>query len=441
MIYRTLKFLIGIGIRLYYGEIRVKNKHNLPSDGPLIIILNHPNTLMDAWVVGMICKQPIYYMAKATLFDSKLKLKLLRGLNMIPINRQGEGKIEGVDNDDSLSECYKVLSEGKTLLIFPEGTSYKERVLRKLKTGTARIALETEKRNQGKLGLKVVAIGLNYSAQEKFRSNILIDIDKPRGVTDYLEEYKEDSITASRKLTSQFRTRLENVLLTTETTEEEELVESIYKVINSRYVKSKDRKKGVQGEVTQMKEIKNRIDEIKILQPWIIEEIRIKIKSINWKLEKMHIRADFLDRKFRSAMFFRQLFSSVIFILIALPIAFFGIIHNIVQYLLSDWLIPKLSTDVEYYAPLAVLVGLVIYPLSYTSFLFLGHYLFDLRFFGLMIYLFIMPITGLFAYWFFKYLRHISYKWQYMFLMVDRKDTMKDLQQEKARLKDLIFET
>jgi len=439
MVYRILKFLIGIGIRLYYGEIRVKNRQNLPSEGPLIIILNHPNTLMDAWVVGMICKQPIYYMAKATLFDSKFKLKLLRGLNMIPINRQGEGKIEGVDNDDSLSECYKVLSEGKTLLIFPEGTSYKERVLRKLKTGTARIALETEKRNDGKLGLKVVAIGLNYSAQEKFRSNILIDIDKPRGVTDYLEEYKEDSISAARKLTSQFRTRLENVLLTTETTEEEDLIDSIYKVMNSKY--TKDREKGVRGEVTQKKEIKNRIDEIKILQPWIIEEIKIKIKSINWKLEKMHIRADFLDRKFRSAMFFRQIFSSAIFILIALPIAFFGIIYNILQYLLSDWLIPKLSTDVEYYAPLAVLLGLIIYPLTYTGFLLLGHYFFDLRFFGILIYLFLMPLTGLFAYWFFKYLKHISYKWQYMLLMVDRKETMKDLQQEKARLKNLIFDT
>jgi hypothetical protein len=190
-----------------------------------------------------------------------------------------------------------------------------------------------------------------------------------------------------------------------------------------------------------MKEIKNRIDEIKILQPWLIEEIKIKIKSINWKLEKMHIRADFLDRKFRSAMFFRQLFSSAIFILVALPIAFFGIIHNIIQYLISDWLIPKLSTDVEYYAPLAVLLGLVIYPLSYTGFLLFGHYVFDLRFFGLMIYLFIMPMTGLFAYWFFKYLKLISYKWQYMLLMVDRKETMSDLQQEKSRLKSLIFDT
>lgn len=121
MLYRILKFLISIGIRLYYREIRVKNSEKLPQSGPLIIIANHPNTLMDAWVIGMICKQPIYYMAKATLFNSKFKLKLLKSLNMVPINRQGEGKVEGVSNEDSFSECYKILNEGKTLVIFSRG--------------------------------------------------------------------------------------------------------------------------------------------------------------------------------------------------------------------------------------------------------------------------------------------------------------------------------
>ena len=162
MLYRLLKFIIGVGIRLYYKEIRVKNVEQLPQNSPLIIIANHPNTLMDAWVIGMICKQPIYYMAKATLFNSKFKLKLLKSLNMVPINRQGEGRVDGVRNEDSFGECYKILNEGKTLVIFPEGTSYKERVLRKLKSGTARIALEAEHRQKGKLGLKVVAVGLNY---------------------------------------------------------------------------------------------------------------------------------------------------------------------------------------------------------------------------------------------------------------------------------------
>jgi 1-acyl-sn-glycerol-3-phosphate acyltransferase len=439
MLYRILKFIIGVGIRLYYKEIRVNNRDNL-SNGkkPMIIIANHPNTLMDAWVVGMVCNQPIYYMAKATLFDSKFKLKLLRSLKMIPINRRGEGKVEGVDNNDSLSECYKVLSEGKTLVIFPEGTSYKEKVLRELKTGTARIALETEKLNGGKLDLQVVAVGINYSQPEKFRSNILIDIDQPRGVMDHYELYLTEKKKAVNNLTNQFRERLEKVLVTTETKDEEELLDDIYKVLNTKYIHSDD--KGVQRQVNELKDIKNKLDELKLVQPWRIDEIKQSIKSMDWKLEKMRIRADFLDRKFRSRLFLRQMLTSVIFILVAMPLAIFGLIHNYLQYLFTDWLVPKLSKDIEYYAPLAILVGIVLYPLTYTGLGFLAHYLFAFSWLGMIAYVLLMPLTGMFTYWFFKYLKHISYKWRYMFLMVDSKDTLQDLQEEKKRLKVLLFE-
>lgn len=439
MLYRILKFIIGVGIQLYYKEIRVNNRENLSTGKkPLIIIANHPNTLMDAWVIGMVCKQPIYFMAKATLFDSKIKLKLLRGLNMIPINRRGEGITQGVDNHDSLSECYKVLSEGKTLVIFPEGTSYKEKILRELKTGTARIALESEKLNNGKLDLQVVAAGINYSQSEKFRSNILIDIDQPRGVLDHYELYLTNKKKAVNSLTDQFRERLEKVLVTTETKEEEDLLDNIYKVLNTKYLPSHD--KGVQRQVNELKDIKNKIDELKLVQPWRIDELKKSIKSMEWKLEKMKVRADFLDRKFRSTLFLRQTLTSVLFILVALPLAVFGLIHNYLQYLFTDWLVPKLSKDIEYYAPLAILVGIVLYPLTYTSFALLAHYLLGFSWLSVIGYLLLMPLTGMFTYWFFRYLKHISYKWRYMLLMVDRKETLHELQREKKRVKEILFD-
>ena len=439
MLYRLLKFMIGIGIRLYYKEIRVKNLELLPQNGPLIIIANHPNTLMDAWVIGMICKQPIYYMAKATLFDSKFKLKLLKSLNMVPINRQGEGKIKGVSNEDSFSECYKILNEGKTLVIFPEGTSYKERVLRKLKSGTARIALEAEHRKNGKLGLKVVAVGLNYSQSEKFRSNILIDIDQPQSVTGYLEEYAINSRNAAQKLTAQFRIRLEKVLVTNETNEEENLIEKIYTILHSKYIPSAE--KGVQREVTQRKDIKNRLDEMNLIEPWMISEIQLKVRSIQWKLDKLKIKADFLDRRFRSRMFYRQLLTSSVFIIVALPLFIFGLIHNLFQYLFTDWIIPKLTKDIEYYAPFAIFIGLFLYPIIYLLLLYvIGVNLFGLTTLGLIIYFILMPVTGLFAYWLSKYMKHVSNKWHYMFLMMDRRNVLSALQDERNKLKNMVFE-
>ena len=439
MLYRFLKFLIGIGIRLYYKEIRVNNKVLLQSKEPLIIIANHPNTLMDAWVIGMICKQPIYYMAKATLFDSKWKLKLFRGLNMIPINRKGEGVTEGVNNDYSLEECYRILEEKKTLLIFPEGTSYKERVLRKLKSGTARIALEAEARNNGKLNLKVVAVGLNYSQPEKFRSRILINIDQPIAIAPYLKKFEENQFETAQKLTQRFRERLEKVLLTTETKEDEETLALIYNFINSKYLSKKER--GVTAEVITMKEIKQRLDELKIVRPWLQHEIELKIRSMNWKLEKMKIRSELLDRKFRYRLFLRQLLTSVFFIVIAFPFFIFGLLHHIGQFKLTDIIIPKLSKDIEYYAPFAVFIGVFLYPISYLLFTWvIGFHLLNLPWYGLLLYFTLLPLSGLFTYWFMRYLTHISFKWQYLFLMVDRKNALKELKQEKTTLRKMIFE-
>ena len=49
--------------------------------GARILIANHPNTLMDAWILGQICKEPIYFMTKGTFFNNKLKSVFLRSLD------------------------------------------------------------------------------------------------------------------------------------------------------------------------------------------------------------------------------------------------------------------------------------------------------------------------------------------------------------------------
>src|ERR1044071_9843594 len=149
MLYRILKVIVGLGIRIYYREIRVVNQENLDHGGPLILIANHPNTLMDAWIMGFINRRRVHYMAKATFFNSPFKRSILRAIGMIPINRKSDGTTAGVNNRDSFEACYELLERGEILVIFPEGTSYLERRLREIKTGTARIALEVESRNDG----------------------------------------------------------------------------------------------------------------------------------------------------------------------------------------------------------------------------------------------------------------------------------------------------
>lgn len=433
MLYRFIKLLVGLGIRLYYREIKVKNKKNIPLDEPLIIIANHPNTLMDAWMIGHICPRPIHFMAKGTLFNSKIKMKILSSLNMIPINRMGEGKTEGVSNQDSFQACYDILQEGKTLVIFPEGSSYQERLLRDLKSGTARIALEAEKQNNGQLGVKVLPMGLNYTQAEKFRSRVLVDVGEALATTDFFPEYMGNSGKGVRKMTEQFRIRLEQLLVNSNTKEEQELIDRIAVILQSRY--TKEGAENANSEIDLLKRIRNRMDDFKVTEAWKIEEVRHVVDAIEWENDKLKIQTDFLDRRFRSTMFFRQLFFSIIFVLIGVPFFIFGMIHNAIQFYFIDFLIPKLTKDIEYYAPLAVLLGLVLYPLFFGLFTHFVGNAFDLMFWQKVIYFVMMPLGGLFAYFFHRYLRHIGYKWKYIFLMIRQKEVVLSLKAKREKLR------
>lgn len=437
MLYNALKILVRFGIRIYYSEVKVRNSHYLNHDGPMIIIANHPNALMDAWLLGTISPKPIYYMTKASFFNNKLKMRFLRSLNMIPINRSSETKNEAVDNNSTLEECYKLLSEGKTLVIFPEGTSYMEIFLRQFKSGTARIALEAESRNNGKLGLKVVPVGLIYTQGEKFRSSIMVNIGEGSGITQHLEEYKTNHSSAARKLTKEFRKMLENVLITAQNKEQETLITSLTEALQSKYLHNAV---NVESEFDLMKKIRNRIELYSLEQPEQIVKIQKLLANLNWNSEKMEIKNDFLDRGLRSRMFIRQIITSLIALTIGFPIYVFGLIHNVIPYKLTDLIILKSKMSKEFYAAIALLLGLVLYPLNYALFVYITISLFHPPVWITIIYCISLPFLGLYTYYFSKYMKHISYKINYTFLVINNREIVIEMKKQRRKLFKLLFE-
>lgn len=438
MLYRIIKTVVKLGMRLYYREIKVKNADVLEHDVPLIIIANHPNTIMDAWLVSYVTKQPIYFMAKGTFFNSKLKMRFLRALKLIPINRAHESKTEGVSNQASFDECFKVLEEGRTLVIYPEGSSYMERQLRELKSGTARIALEAENRNNGKLNLKVVPMGLIYIQADKFRSSVFVNIGKAISVNEYLDGYNENSSLSSKKLTEVFRGQLEKVLVTTQNKEQEELIDDLVNCIESRYSGSHN---GVEDSVELMKKVRNQIEFFNLMEPWKIGEIQALLRNINWRIEKMNIKADFLDRKFRSVMFIRQIAMSILVVLFAMPLFIAGFVVNVIPYKLTDILLPRLVQSVEYHAAVAIIMGLFLYPINYFLCLeVIDTYLVDINLPVKTILFFTMPLLGIFAHTFYKYLLHISTKINYLFLIMNDREALVELQNQRKKLVSLVLE-
>ena len=438
MLYKLLKSIIGLGLRLYYREIKITNGVHLQTKGAKIIIANHPNTIIDAWVLTMLCKEPIYYMAKGVFFNTPIRRKLLNSLGLIPVNRASDNKTSGVSNEDSFEMCYRVLEEGKTLVVFPEGTSTQERLLRELKSGTARIALQTEVRNKGKLGLKIIPVGLNYTQAEKFRSSILAKVGEPITPLAHLELFSTDSTKAAKKLTSEFKNGLLELLVDSDSKEQDLLTDQIVDVLSIQSLKTNQ--KGVEKDVALMKEVYQRLNVIQSTDLNRLEEIKDLTNEISWQLEKLDVKSDFLDRRYRSVMFIRQAMQSGIGLLVGFPVFVFGLIHNLIPFKIIDKLILKIVKDVEYYAPIAVLIGLIFYPITYLSMLYLAGNFFELNFWMNVIYFISMPLSGMFAYYFVQYFKHISFKWRFILLMKTRKDVIHELRNERDRLRELIFD-
>lgn len=436
MLYHFLKAIIGLGIRLYYREIRVKNRERLEHDGPLIILSNHPNTLMDAWMVGYTCKKRINYMAKATFFNTPLKMWFLRGLGLVPINRASEGRTKNVSNADSFEHCYRLLEDGKTLVIFPEGTSFHERQLRELKSGAARIAMEVLKRNQGNLNLRIVPIGLVYSEPEKFRSSVLVNIGEAIDPREFLEEYETDLLKTTRKVTEVFRERMESLLVGAHSTDFDALAQELTTLLSSDYIPSDE--KGVEKDVELMKRIFAGLEKIQLEQPELLTEINNLVYRIRWRLEKYEIKSDFLDRRYKPLMFARQLTYSVLFLLFGFPFYVFGFVHNYVQYKLVDLLALRLVKDVEYYAPVAVLLSILIYPLTYYGFISLVDHYVGLIFWQWLTYLLLMPTMGLFAWVYLKYVGHLSFKTNFILLMTNEREAIEALKADRERLREIL---
>ena len=138
MIY-LLKFFIRLALSIFCKEVHVKNKHLLDTKGPLFIIANHPNSFLDAIIIGAYYNRSVYFLARGDVFEKKIYRFFLNALNMIPVYRLREGKAFLHLNDYSIKKSIQLISKGAAVLIFIEGFCVNDHQLQPFKKGTARI--------------------------------------------------------------------------------------------------------------------------------------------------------------------------------------------------------------------------------------------------------------------------------------------------------------
>ena len=141
-------------------------------DGPLLLACNHPNSFLDAIILDILFRKPIWSLARGDVFTKPFYINLLTKLKILPVYRTSEG-VENLEaNYTTFDSCKEIFINKGIVLMFSEGKCINEWHLRPLKKGTARLAISTW---QDGINLKVLPVGINYSSFKKFGKNIFLN--------------------------------------------------------------------------------------------------------------------------------------------------------------------------------------------------------------------------------------------------------------------------
>ena len=135
LLYSASRFLLN-GLVRVASSWEVRGTENIPRTGGLIVASNHIS-FFDPPLIGIAAFRELHYLGKEELFRIPGFGSLLRTFNGIPIRR-------GVADMSGLSRAMVVLREGKTLVMFPEGSRMRDGELHPARPGVGMLSVGTD---------------------------------------------------------------------------------------------------------------------------------------------------------------------------------------------------------------------------------------------------------------------------------------------------------
>lgn len=207
-----LKGLARIALSIYYRRVEVAGEDRMPATGPVVVVANHFNGMVDpALIAGFLPRMP-RFLAMDALWRQKVLVPLLEAAGVTPVYRKQEyPDADASRNLDTFAKSWELLAAGGVLALFPEGHSHSEPSLLPMRTGAARIVLEAE-RVYGPLGVVILPVGLIFDAKARFRSRALVQAGDPIDPAPQLEAYLKGNEQARRKAVRELTERVDDGL-------------------------------------------------------------------------------------------------------------------------------------------------------------------------------------------------------------------------------------
>lgn len=372
--YRALYGLARLAVRWYYRGVTFDGVERIPRHGPVLLVVNHPNELMDAIFTGLIAPRQLTFTGKATLFEHPIAKAFLRYMRVVPLRRSQDeratGRASSADasrNADAFAAIHAALAAGQMVLIFPEGRSWDEPRLAPIKTGAARIALSA--RDAGVREVTVVPIGINYEQKDGLRSRVLVEVGQPIAI---------DALCAAEaqveQLTNTIAARLHAVTLNFDDDADADEVLDLATILAA--TSDEIRPLGdPDAPIAAKVDVARRADDIRQrlergeLSPDTEERVRHvqrRLLALRRTATRLGIRLDDVALDTRLPAAGRFVVRELLLAAVGAPLAAWGRLNHVVPFTLARWLGHRTSSARSQQAMHTILVGIVVIPPFYA---------------------------------------------------------------------------
>jgi 1-acyl-sn-glycerol-3-phosphate acyltransferase len=322
-------------LKTYFRSIEVVGRERIPREGPAIVASNHPNSTIDPFVVGSLAGRKVNFMAMSAFFERRPVAWLLARCGVIPLHRRQDDPTKMGQNISAFEAAFQALERREAIGIFPEGVTHDDLRIRKIKTGAARIALEAEAKNDFRLAVRLVPVGLNYLAKTRFRSDLLIKVGEPIEARAYQEAYRQDPQHGVRAMTAELQHRLEALIVNLEDPGLERLqraLEAIYLARLREVASLGGQRTGIAEDFTWRKMIADCVNYYARHEPERVRAIGAQVERYYRLARRLRVGGWLPSGQPSRQVFWLTWARMAVLGILGLPIALYGIMNNYIPY-------------------------------------------------------------------------------------------------------------
>jgi glycerol-3-phosphate O-acyltransferase / dihydroxyacetone phosphate acyltransferase len=361
--------------------------------GPVLVVANHPNALLDPLIVFRVAGRVVRPLAKEPLFKHPLIGPVLKALGGLPVYRKQDHPELMHQNERTFDAAVAALHAGDAVQIFPEGQSHSEAHLTPLKTGAARIAFKAEADADWRLHLEIVPVGLTYTRKTFFRGRAVAVVGDGFEAGEFRTSYENDPVAAVKQLTEEFTRRLEALTLNLTQKEDAALIDTAERL----YAREKGlatwrEAEGLGERLPRMQMFARGLAWLRTNDPSRHARLARKVRHYRALTETLGAQEGDVPPTYRTGATYRYIMREALMLGVGLPLAAVALIFWYPPYALNRMVVNRLHVEESGVATYKLGLSMLLMPITLMVWSLIAYLQFGWR--GLVAALIGMPLLG-----------------------------------------------